>query len=104
VVTGLTVAGRTRTAITGISCHMWVTTQTACRKHLAGSVGATFENSPATLTIDANHQSLMRVNSTNGLGGTCSVLPNDATARWTNSTSGDLSFDVQPANLTVNVS
>jgi hypothetical protein len=104
VITGLTVAGNTPGAITGISCHLFVTAQTACRKHVVGSVGATFSNAAHSLIIDVNHQNLSRINSTNGMGGTCSVLPNDPSARWVSPLNADLVFNVSPTNLTVNVS
>jgi hypothetical protein len=103
VVTGLTVAGHTPGAITGISCHLFVTSQTACRKHIVGSTGARFVNGPARIILDSAHQNLSRVNSTNGAGGACAVLPNDASARWTNPTGGDLQFNLTPTNLTLNV-
>jgi hypothetical protein len=86
---------------------MFVTMQTACRKTITGAVGARVQNVgpglPARIQIDSNHQSLARINSTNGAGGACSVLPNDASARWTNPTQGDLVFNVAPTNFNVNV-
>jgi hypothetical protein len=103
VVTGLTVAGHTPGAITGISCHLFLTSQTACRKHIVGSTGARFVNGPARIILDSAHQNLSRVNSTNGAGGACAVLPNDASARWTNTVGSDLQFNLTPTNLTLNV-
>jgi hypothetical protein len=104
VITRTTNAGVTPGAITGISCHLFVTTLTACRKHIVGAVGATFSNSDNTLVLDTNHQNLSRVNSTNGMGGTCSFLPNDSSARWVNPSNGDVLFNVTPTNLDVSVS
>jgi hypothetical protein len=103
-VNALTASGSTRGSITGVSCHIFVTSQTACRVTVTGSVGATHANNPSTITTDTNHQSLAASNSTNGAGGACAVLPNDASARFTNGSNGDLVYTDSPTNLTLNVS
>jgi hypothetical protein len=103
--TALTAASLTRGSITAISCHIFVTSQTACRHTVTGSVGVSYLNGAApTLTVDKDHENLTVTNSTNGAGGTCAVLPNDTSARFTNGTQGDPVYNVTPTNLTVNVS
>jgi hypothetical protein len=103
-VNALTAGGSTKGSISGVSCHIFVTTQTACRITVTGSLGATHTNAPSQITTDTNHQSLSAGSSTNGAGATCAVLPNDASARFTNPTSGDLLYNDSPTNLTLNVS
>jgi hypothetical protein len=104
-VNAVTAAGSTKGSISGVSCHIFVTTQTACRIVVTGAVGVTHANSPvSTITTDTNHQSLVAGSSTNGTGGACAVLPNDTSARFVNPTSGDLIYNDSPTNLTLNVS
>jgi hypothetical protein len=104
-VTSTTAAGSTKGAIHSISCHIFVNATTACRFTLVGGVGATHFNAPSLLRTDANHQNLAMVNSTNGAGAACSVLPpNDSSVRFTNSAQGDAVYRDLPSNLTVNVS
>jgi hypothetical protein len=104
-VNATTVGSSTRGSISGISCKFYLTTQTACRFTLAGSMGVTFANSPAaTMTTDTNHQSLVMRDSTNGTGGTCSMpFANDTSVRFVNSSNGDLIYNVAPTNLNINV-
>jgi hypothetical protein len=103
--TALTTAGLTPGSVTGINCHIFVTSQTACRHTVVGAVGASYQNGAnPTLTVDKDHENLQVLNSTNGLGATCSVLPADASARFTNGALGDPVYTVTPTNLTVNVS
>jgi hypothetical protein len=91
-------------SISGVSCHIFVTSQTACRITVSGGVGATYTNGTSpTLVTDTNHQSLAVTNSTNGAGGACAVLPNDASARFTSAASGDQTYAVTPSNLNINV-
>jgi hypothetical protein len=71
---------------------------------ISGSTGAHYTNAPGRLLIDGNHQSISANNSTNGAGATCSVLPNDASARFRNASNGDLHYLVNPSNLALNVS
>lgn len=102
--TAVTTGGHTPLAFTGISCHEFITSQTACRRTIVGAVGARFQNGPpATITIDHDHENLADVNSTNGAGSACAVLPNDASVRFTNGVNGDPVFNVVPSNLTLNV-
>jgi hypothetical protein len=103
--TALTTAGHTPGSITSISCHIFVTSQTACRLTVVGNVGGRYQNgAPGTLTVDSNHENLATINSTNGAGAACNVLPNDASSRFTNGASGDPVYTITPSNLTVNVS
>jgi hypothetical protein len=103
-VNAVTAAGSTKGSISGVSCHIFVTTQTACRIVVTGSLGATHANTPSRITTDTNHQSLSVGSSTNGTGGACAVLPNDTSARFVNPTQGDLIYNDSPTNLTLNVS
>jgi hypothetical protein len=103
--TAVTTGGHTPGSITPISCHIFVTTQTACRHTVVGAVGARYQNgTPGTLTVDKDHENLQTINSTNGAGAACAVLPNDASARFTDGTNGDAVYTIAPSNLTVNVS
>jgi hypothetical protein len=104
-VNATTVGVSTRGSFSGINCKWFLTTQTACRFTLAGSMGVTFANSPATtMTTDTNHQSLVMRDSTNGAGGACAFpLANDTSARFVNSANGDLIYNVSPTNLNINV-
>jgi hypothetical protein len=107
-VTALTAGGRTPGSITGINCHVYITTQTACRISIVGATGATYINattgSGAQRTTDTSHQSLAATNSTNGAGGACAILPNDTSARFVNTSNGDLQYTVSPTNLSITVS
>jgi hypothetical protein len=103
--THTTSAGHTPGSVGGISCHVFVTSQTGCRLTVVGAVGARYQNGvPASITVDSLHEGLSTVSSTNGLGAPCVVLPNDASARFTNAAQGDAVYSVSPSNLTVNVS
>ncbi|MCW3024514.1 MAG: hypothetical protein JWR30_3836 [Conexibacter sp.] len=101
-VNALTASGSTKGSISSVSCHIFVTSQTACRITVTGSIGATHANSPSLTTTDTNHQSLASGSSTNGAGSACAVLPNDASARLVNASSGDLQYNNSPTNLTIN--
>jgi hypothetical protein len=105
-VTALTVSGATRGSLTGISCHIYLRDNTACRFTMTGGVGATHFNNPSLLRTDANHQNLAIGSSTNGTGGACTALPNDTSVRYVNTapTPGDLVYLDTPSNLTINVS
>jgi hypothetical protein len=97
--------GHTPGSVGGISCHVFVTSQTGCRLTVVGAVGARHQNGVvASITVDSVHENLSTVSSTNGLGASCVVLPNDASARFTNAAQGDAVYSVSPSNLTVNVS
>jgi hypothetical protein len=103
-VNATTVGVSTRGSFSGINCKWFLTTQTACRFTLAGSMGVTFVNSPATITTDTTHQSLVMRDSTNGAGGACAFpLANDTSARFTGPTGGDLLYNMSPTNLNINV-
>jgi hypothetical protein len=102
-VEGNTTSGSTKGSLTSISCHIFVTTQTACRITVSGAIGVTHANTPSTIITDTNHQSLVATGSTNGTGGACATLPSDASARFVNSSNGDLQYNVSPTSLTVNV-
>jgi hypothetical protein len=103
-VNAATVGGSTRGSITGINCKLFLTTQTACRYTLTGSMGVTFRNGPATITTDTNHQSLAMIDSTNGAGGTCAFpFANDPSVRFLNASNGDLQYNVSPTNLNISV-
>jgi hypothetical protein len=105
VATAVTTGGHTPLAFTGISCHEFIASQTNCRRTIVGAMGARFQNgTPGTVTVDKDHENLATINSTSGAGGTCAVLPNDASMRFTNGASGDPVYTVTPSNLTVNVS
>jgi hypothetical protein len=97
--TRLTSGGSTPAAITGIVCHIFLTTQTACAMTVTGSMGVTYRNAPGTLNTDVNHQSLSSA-------GTCSFGPigPDSSVRFSGPTSGDLQYNVSPTNLAINVS
>jgi hypothetical protein len=103
-VTALTVSGATRAGISGITCLVFVTSQTACRFTVLGTVGATHSNGAAALTSDTNHQTLAAINSTNGSASSCTVLPDDATAKFTNNSAGDVTYNVSPVNLAISSS
>jgi hypothetical protein len=101
--TALTAGGHTPLAFTGITCHEFITSQTACRRTVVGAMGARFQiGTPATFTVDANHVNLAEVNSTNGAGSACSWLPNDTSMRFTNTANGDPVYTVTPSNLALN--
>jgi hypothetical protein len=103
-VNAITAAGSTKGSLAGISCHIFVTSQTACRYTLAGSLGITYTNGTSpTLVTDTNHQSLAVTNSTNGTGGACALLLNDPSVRFTSQTSGDQTYAITPSNLNINV-
>jgi hypothetical protein len=99
----VTAAGSTKGAVTDLSCHIFVTTQTACRIDVGGAVSVTYANAPAMIVTNTNHQELNATNSSNGAGAACSLLPNDASARLVNASNGDLQYNVSPTNLNVNV-
>jgi hypothetical protein len=103
-ITGNTVAGVTPGAVTGISCHVFATSLTTCRHYIVGSVGQKYSNATHSFTIDYHHQNLAAVNSTDGMGGACSVLPNDASIRWSTAVDADIVYSVSPTNLNVSVS
>jgi hypothetical protein len=103
-VNAMTVGGSTRGSISGINCKLYLASQTACRVTMKGSMGITFGNGSATITTDTNHQSLANVDSTNGAGGSCAfMVVNDPSVRLSNSSNGDLQYNVAPTNLDITV-
>jgi hypothetical protein len=103
-VSSLTTSGTTKGSLSGVSCLVFVTSQTGCRLTVIGSVGVTHANSPSQITTDTNHQTVLAGSSTNGTGGVCSVLPNDRSARFVNAANGDAQYNSSPTNVNINVS
>jgi hypothetical protein len=106
-VNGLTAAGRTASSIGGVDCHFFITTMTACRVRLHGTWAGDELNGavpvPPEYEIDPDHGSLVARESTNGMGGACSLLPNDASVRMTDPSAGSLRYAQSPTNLNVQV-
>jgi hypothetical protein len=94
-VTGLTSGGVTAGSITGISCTITVT-GSSCRNVVAGGVVGSFDNATSILTVATTGQTLAAT------GSTCTTLPNDASASFTDSTRAALRYAIAPTT-TVNV-
>jgi hypothetical protein len=100
----ITHTGHTEGYLAAIHCHVYVTSQTTCRAYVSGVGGARMWNGPPTrFEIDRDHMGLLFEDSTNGSGGQCAVVPNDNSARFTNSVGGDVRYDLSPTNLALNV-
>jgi hypothetical protein len=97
--TGLTVNGVTSMSLTGISCVAAITA--SCTVNLGGTVIGYYDNSPKALTIFGFGQTMAATGSSNGSGGACSPLPNDASVTF-NANTPPLVYTPSPAfTLTV---
>jgi hypothetical protein len=94
-VTALTASGVTPTSVTGISCVISVSG--SCRVNLSGSVPTTYNNAANTLTVGLTGQSIVLT------GSTCTTLPNETSALFSNSAGGAFVYSVSPAQ-TINAS
>ena len=97
-VTGATASGATPMTLTGISCVITVTGST-CSVRLTGGVVVSHDNTSHKLTILTTGQTLVASGSTSGGGGgTCTLLPNDASVSLLDSrTGGAATFVESPA-------
>jgi hypothetical protein len=99
-VTSITSSGVTPGTITGIACTLTVTGST-CSVRLTGRANQSHSNGLAQLTILATGQTLVGTGSTDGRGGTCSVLPNSTALTLANGTGGSLVFTETPAQVII---
>jgi hypothetical protein len=93
--TGLTAGGKTNVSITGINCTVTVN-NSLCSVRITGGVTGSFDNATSVLTINTTGQSLSASGSSNGSGGTCALLPNDASIGFADSTGSPIRFAVTP--------
>jgi hypothetical protein len=78
--------------VPGMSCVVAVTGAASCRANFNGSANGAFDNLVHQLTVYVIGQRLIVSGSTTGLGGTCAVLPNDASMTLSRLSGGSLVF------------
>jgi hypothetical protein len=99
-VTGASSAGVTPGTIRGIGCTITVTGST-CSVRVSGQVVSSHSDATSQLTIPTFGQSLVASGSTDGRGGSCSVLPNSAALTLTTDTGTALVFTESPVQRVI---
>jgi hypothetical protein len=87
-----TPAGVTQVRMPGMSCVIAVALLPSCRANLNGSAFGQFDNTTHQLRIFVAAQTLIVSGSTDGMGHTCGLLPNDSSIAASNPTGGDLIY------------
>jgi hypothetical protein len=95
-VTANTVSGNTAGSITAVSCDIRLGTGTTSTCHVqtttGSSAGGTYGNTLHTLTIDQDHTTVGLTGSLSGC-----TLKNSTSARFQNSTGGNLVYTISPS-------